>query len=81
MVLLSPSATHLPHLSCCQGHKVVNCFGDSFPKHSDDDSSDFVFSDLHVKVHLKGKLIQSHKQLKSALCAFTKCKLETERAK
>lgn len=63
MVLLSPSATHLPHLSICQGHKVVNCFGDSFPKHSDDDSSDFFFSNLHVKVHLKGKLIQNSENL------------------
>lgn len=56
-MLIPPAATHLSHLSCCQSHKVVNCFGDSFPKQPNDDSSNLFISNFHVKVHLKLKSV------------------------
>lgn len=62
VLLIPPAATHLSHLSSCQLHKVFNCFGDSFPKQSDDDSSKFCFSHFHVKVHLQLKSGTCHKQ-------------------
>lgn len=61
VLLIPPAATHLSHLSWCQRPKVVNCFGDCFPKQSDDDSSKAFLSHFHLKVHLKLKSGTCHK--------------------
>lgn len=45
------------HLSCRQSHKVVDCFGNSFPKHSDDNSSNIFISNPNVKEHLQKEVI------------------------
>lgn len=52
------------HLSCCQGSKVVNCFGNGFPKQSDDNPSNVFITNSNVeenllKIHLKRQLIKS----------------------
>lgn len=40
------------HLSCRQCNKVVNCFGNSFPEHADDNSSNIFISNFNVEENL-----------------------------
>lgn len=47
------TSLHIAHLSCCQGDKVVDGFGNSFAKDADDDSSHIFVSDSDVKVNLE----------------------------
>lgn len=40
------------HLSCCQGSKVVNRFGNGFPKQSDDNPSNVFITNSNVEENL-----------------------------
>lgn len=43
------------HLSCCQGGKVVNCFGNGFPEQPDDDPSHIFVTNSNVEENLQSK--------------------------